>query len=149
MAVRLIKGLTMPRKVILGEGVTMDLKPLGYADLKAAEARAHRIAVDRLADAGHAADQSVLAGEDAAEYRDRISGLAEEILLDALVEKAATGWAGVEDEDGSALALTRENWQRFRTCFPWLADRALLALRHPLHMLEQEGNASAPSPSGR
>lgn len=140
MAARLIEGLTRPRTVTLGEGVTLQLKPMGFADYKAAQARAVRLATDRLADAGHAASQSVLAGEDAAEYRDAINGLAEEILLDALVEKLATGWAGVEDESGAALPLTRANWQRFRAGFPLLAERAMQAILHPLHMMEQEGN---------
>lgn len=148
MAVRLIKALTQSRRVVLGEGVTMELRPLGFAALKAAEARAFRLAQDRLADAGLAADQTVLAGEDADAYRDELTGLAEEILLDALVLKVAVRWDGVEEEDGTPLPLDLRNWQRLRACFPWLADRALQAIRHPMYMLEREGNASAPSSSG-
>ena len=149
MAVRLIDGLRRARTVTLGEGVTMTLRAHGFADMKAAEARAHRLAQDRLADAGESVLQAVEAGESAAEYRDRIAGLAEEILLDALVEKLATGWDGVEDADGKPLPLTPDAWRAFRQLYPHLADRALLAIRYPQHLVDQEGNASAPSPSGR
>ena len=148
MAVRLAKGLTQPRTVTLGEGVTLTVKPMGFADYKAAQSRAARLAQDRLSDAGHAASQTVLAGEDAAEYRDRLQGIAEEILLDALVEELATGWEGVEDEAGNPIELTRANWQRFRSQFPLLASNAIGAIFHPLHLVEQEGNGSAPSSSG-
>lgn len=148
MGVRLNGGFTEPRTIVLGEGVTMTVRPYGYAEMKAIERAAFRMAQDRLEDAGRAADRTVLAGEDAEAYRDELSGLEAEILLDALVAKLADGWAGVEDEDGAPLTLTQANWRRFRAAYPHLAERAAMGIKYPAQMLDREGNASAPSSSG-
>lgn len=148
MALTLARALRERRTIDLGGGVEMDVKAIGYAEWKAAEARAFRLAQDRLEDAGSTALASVLAGEDGAEYRDRISGLAAEILLDALVQEAGLGWRGVADEAGEPLPLTRETWAMFRRQFPWHADRALAGIQNPALAVEREGNGSGRSSSG-
>lgn len=144
MAIRL-SDLLGPRTVELGYGVTVTLRPVGYADLKAAEAAALRGARTRLSALREAGDL-VAGGVEAAErFEADVAGLAEELMLDELVARHAASWAGVLDVDGEREApLTRETWIKFRRGLPYLADRLRLAFREPAGLVVSEGEPSAP-----
>lgn len=138
MAIRL-KDLMGERSVSLGSGVTVMVKPIGFAGMKAAEAGALRKARAALdAEAGAAIAEDAAARE---AREDRIAGLAEELLLDEIVQGCVTGWSGVELADGSGPApLTRETWATFRTLVPALADRLRVEMRLPAALVVAEGN---------
>lgn len=142
MAIRLA-ALFATREVDLGYGVTVTLKPLGFADLKAAEAASLRGARERLLALRDASDQ--VADPDARSLDAELAGLAEEMMLDELVARHASNWTGVVDEDGvTPVELNRDTWRRFRQGVPFLADKLRLEFRMPLNMVVAEGNPSAP-----
>lgn len=142
--IRLGPLLTEERDVPLGMGVTIRLRPVTYAGMKAVEAGAFRKARARAAEAA-ALGAEALSGPDPealAAYRDEILGIAEELMLDALVARFAISWDGVANETGEAPApLNPENWRKLREGFPFMADRVRAALHAPVNLAAAEGNA--------
>lgn len=153
MALRLTPRLAAGRRIGPVFGVVVDFGPISYAQWRAAEARAGRMARERMPEAAISAMEVVLAGDRATEaerrHRDRMEGLAAEILLTSLVEEHATGWAGVEDEAGNPVPLTPDTWAALCRAYPMVAEAIMSHLSLPAGLLSAEGNASAPSPNGR
>ncbi len=143
MAIRLVE-LFDARSIDLGYGVSVRVRPIGYADLKAAEASALRRARERKAALLDAPDA---VAQDAADNRssdDEMLGLAEELLLDEMVHRFVESWDGVLDEDGLTPApLTPATWRKFRQGVPMLADVLRAALRRPVDLVVCEGKPSA------
>lgn len=145
MAIRLT-DLMGEREVPLGAGVRVTLRPIGFAGMKAAEAAALRQARLRVEGDDLLGARVEQRGPDdepgAREAREeRVAGLAEELLLDAIVMDCVTGWSGVELGDGSGPApLTPETWAQFRTLVPALADRLRAEIRVPAALVVAEGN---------
>lgn len=133
------------REIALGYGVTMTFRPIGYADLKAAEMAALRGARARLSERRDAGSLVAdLDPETARRFEDDIAGLAEELLLDEMVDRHASGWTGVAEADGvTAAELTPANWRRFRQGVPYLADALRAELRMPADLVVVEGKPSA------
>lgn len=148
--IRLSPLLTEERDVPLGMGVTIRLRPVTYSGIKAVEQRAFRQARARLAAVSalgaEALDAASMNGgadpEAIAAYNDEIVGVAEELMLDALVARFAVSWEGVANETGEAAApLTPENWRMLREGFPFMADLVRAALHRPVNLAAAEGNA--------
>ena len=154
MAIRLKQGLTQERVIPMAPGATMTVKAITYADLKAAEQRAFRLAQDELAAAGKAFDRTLLQGEDALAYQDELNALAESIMLDRLVERLAIRWEGVvvaadgEEAEDQVLDYSFENWKWLKAQEPFIADRVSIGIRGGVNVVDQEGNGSAPSSDG-
>lgn len=141
MAVRL-GGLLGPRTHELGFGVRVQMRAIGYADIKAAEHHAVRQARARIMEMRDAQDET---RGDLRRFEEDALAMADAILLDTLVERFGIGWDGVMQEDGVTPApLTPETWAAFRDGLPFLADALRAALRTPVDMVILEGEPSAP-----
>lgn len=152
MALRLSGRIGAARRVGPVFGVTMDFGPISYAAWRTAEARAAREARERLPEAAVSAMEVVLAGDAATDaerrHRDRMNGLAAQLFLEALVAEHATGWGGVENDDGEPAPLTAANFRALCDGFPMVAEAIMTQLSLPHDLLESEGNAFAPSRPG-
>lgn len=154
MVLRLSRGLTKERVIPMAPGATMTVKPISYTDLKAAEQRAFRLAQDELAAAGNAFDRTLMQGEDALAYQDELNALAESIMLDRLVERLAISWTGVvvanegEGAEDEEIDYSYENWKWLKRQEPFVADRVSVGIRGGVNLVDQEGNALAPSSAG-
>lgn len=151
MVAKLSKTLRgQERRIPLGFGVSFTFKPFTFAQYKEAEAWATRNAREGLSDEQSAA----LAGSDIDEmgddFKDRLIGLASQMVLDRLVLNFCIKWEGVEEfgedpEVTQPMELSPENWGLFRDDFPTLVELLDQQLRNPMHAVVTEGNGSAPS----
>lgn len=157
MAIRLSRKLFESRDIPIGYGVSFTFAPFGYADYKEAEARAGRMARDRLSQVDTIKLETTDDEDLGPEFAEKMIGLSAEILLDSLVMKYATSWSGVfyekknpddPEEADIAMPLTPESWEGFRSELPLMADILDRKLVMPMHVIVTEGNASAPLPSG-
>lgn len=137
MVISLNKALTEERRIDLGRGVAIRVRPVGFA-------RFSRLNLDALMRA-----QAEIAGkgEDAASPM-AISALSQLYLDRDLIVASLTGWEGIEDETGAVAPITAETWALFAELHPDLATVAIAEIRMPGLLAAAEGNASAPSPDG-
>jgi hypothetical protein len=137
MAISLRKALTEERSLDLGRGVTVRVKPVGFARFARLNAESLMRAQAELAAAG--------AGEPSS---GAVAVLSQKHLDAALIVESITGWDGVEGEDGLPAPVTAEAWALFADLCPDLASIVVAEIRHPGILAVYEGNASAPSPNG-
>lgn len=139
MVISLNKALTEERRIDLGRGVAIRVRPVGFA-------RFSRLNLDALLRA-----QAELAGRSEGEDAPSpmaISALAQLHLDRDLIVASLTGWEGIEDETGAVAPITAETWALFAELHPDLATVAIAEIRMPGLLAAAEGNASAPSPDG-
>ena len=120
--------------IALGDGVTITLAPITYPDFAAAHGEALRRAADEVIARGPV-------DADAVPQPPGVQALTEAYVLDELVARHATGWAGVFDTAGEPVALTRENWVRFRDARPTMALHLRQHLQTRPETYVAEGNA--------
>lgn len=154
MVVKLSRALLgQERTISLGYEIQFQFKGFTFADYKEAEAWAHRSARDGLTKEQTAALAGAELEELGDEFKDRLAGLAQEMLLDRLVSQFCTGWAGIEVYEGDdpeksePLPFNIENWTMVKAAMPMLLDRLFVQLQSPMAMVTLEGNGSAPSPN--
>jgi len=153
MALRLQKYIGAERRVGPLYGVSIWFRPITLAGWHTAQARAERLARERAPEAAVSALEAAVAQDEATEseltYRDKISGLAHEIFLTALVEEHAIRWEGVEDENGNPVPLSPETWSSFIRNYPMVAEQLMGLLQLPFSILAAEGNGSGLSRNGQ
>ncbi|MBU2960062.1 hypothetical protein KO516_04305 [Citreicella sp. C3M06] len=146
MALRLVRALSGPRRIELGYGVAVSYRAFGYADLREAEATAHRLAretmPERLAFAAALHDDEDLGPE----HDEGRRGQFARHLVKLLLLRFGTGWEGVEVDDGRAAPMTEDTLDAFLSLFPGVASVLHVRLLEPWAELEAEGNVSARSP---
>jgi len=138
-----------PRRVALGFGVTVTLKPLSFAVYRAAIHSAERRAREMAAEIGliDAAGGSVL-DVPAPHDRDGMRGLRDQFLLQALARHGIIGWQGVGDDAGEPAQVTPEAADALICGHPLLAERFELEYLRDITELAVEGNASGAAPNG-
>jgi hypothetical protein len=137
MVVSLKKALTEERALDLGRGVTVRIKPVGFARFARLNAEALLRAQAELAAAGEAEPAS-----------GAVAVLSQKHLDAALIVESITGWDGIIGEDGLPAPVTTEAWALFADLCPDLASIVVAEIRHPGILAAYEGNACAPSPNG-
>lgn len=137
MAISLRKALTEEREIDLGRGVTVRVKPVGFARFSRLNAEALMRAQAELAAAGE--------GEPAF---GAVAALSQTHLNVAMIVETITGWDGVEGEDGAPAPVTAATWALFADICPDLASIVVAEIRQPGVLAACEGNAFAPSPNG-
>ena len=147
MVLRLARRLGVARTIELGYNVTVSHRPFGYADWRAAEAAAVRLARSTLpADLAFKAEMAD--DEDLGpEHEEALRGQAARHLVKLLLLRFGTGWGGLETDRGEPAPLEADSLDLFLDLFPGVASALHGQLLSPWHELEREGNGYAPSPS--
>lgn len=135
--VSLVKTLTEERTIALGQGVTVRIRPVGYARFNRLNAEALMRAARELAAEGEEAAPPAAVAQLSQAYLDR-----------RLIVESVTGWEGVDDGEGNVPPVTEETWALFADLYPELATVAVAEIRRPGLLASAEGNGSAPSPNG-
>lgn len=153
MVIKVSKALLDKQRTIqVGYGVVMTFKPFKFSEYKEVEAWARRTAQEELTREQKAALAGMEVEELGDEFKDRLIGLAEQMVLDRLVTNFCQCWEGIEsfeeDPDQSEpLPYSISNWPLIRDSYPILADSLLRKLADPMLVVSAEGNASAPFPN--
>lgn len=146
MALRLSRSLGTERQIDVGYGVSFRFRPFTFAELKEAEATAHRLAREslppRLAVEAEAFDD-----EDAGpDVDDAVRGRFAEVLTLLMVLRFGTGWDGVEIDDGVPAPFERQAVEQFLDQFPGVAMILQHSVLAPWSAALSEGKGYAPSP---
>jgi hypothetical protein len=136
-----------PLRLPLGDAASILYRPLTAIEREAALAKSRefieeaRAGIDAFARYGFAGSSEWIDDSELA------LGVGTFVLHVEMAVRVFISWEGIGDEAGNALPLTRENiaaLMRDPIIYP-VVQKALL---RPLHDLDAEGNASAPSPNG-
>ena len=139
MALRLDRSVARNRRIDLGYGVSLTMRPFGFAEFKEAEAAAHRLASQTLPPA-EAASIDAFDDEDLPpEVEDATRGQFASHLIRILVSRFGDGWEGVETESGEPAALTLRTFDEFMTLFPGVVQGLQVQLLAPYQAAVLEG----------
>lgn len=130
-----------PRWLDLGNGVSVKVKPLSTAVLRAATATAQRKALSVAEEKGLIDDAggSVINIPDPFD-RDGIAGLQAQFMLQALATHAIVEWKGIGDENGQVAPVTPQNVALFIRDFPLHANTFESAYLSDIAQLVAEKN---------
>lgn len=135
--VSLVRALTEEREVDVGNGVTLRIRPVGFARFARLNAEALIRAQRELIEAGEPEPGGMA-----------IAQLSQAYLSQRLIVESITGWEGVDDGEGNVPPVTEETWALFADLCPEAATIAVAEIRQPGILMAAEGNGYAPSPNG-
>ncbi|MEP4708739.1 hypothetical protein [Pseudophaeobacter sp.] len=149
------RSIEMERDIPVGYGVVFYFKPFSYAEFKECESTAHRLSRQNLSMAAQMAVETIDDEDTPDQVEDEIRGRFHSALLTILITRFGLRWEGVErepagdaDPEVSIPAPFEQGYiDNFLTQYPGVSNVLSGRLLLPFRMVEQEGNASAPSPS--
>lgn len=151
MALRLARSINQGRTIPVGYGVSFDFKPFTFAQYREARAAAYKMARSSLSMSAQMAVESVDDEDMPDDVEHEIQGRFDHALLLLLIMRYCRSWSGllteVEEADTPA-PLAVGYVEALLDTYPGVADTLSRQLLLPFQMVEQEGNGSAPSPSG-
>lgn len=138
-----------PRRMTLGAGVAVTVKPLTFALYRAAVHSAERQAREVASELGliEAAGGSI-ADIPSPHDAEGMRGLRDQFLLQALARHAIAAWEGIGDADGAPAPVTPETIDALIRDHPLLAERFEVEYLREITEWIAEGNASGAAPTG-
>ena len=147
MALRLARKLGRSRRIELGYGVWVDLRPFSYAEFKECEATAMRMALDGMSTAD-ATETAAMDDEDLRpEVEEATRGRFASFIVHLVLVRFGEGWGGIEDEDGAPVAMNAGTIAQVLEAFPGVAQALHIEMLQPFQAVDAEGNVSAPLPN--
>lgn len=151
MALRLGRSINQERNIPVGYGVSFSFKPFSFAQYREARAAAHKMARSSLSMKSQMAVETIDDEDMPEEVEHEIQGQFDHALLLLLIMRYCQSWEGLltENEGAEEQAPLEIGYvESLLAAFPGVADFLSRQLLLPYQIVEQEGNGSAPSPSG-
>lgn len=147
MALRIARSLGQARRIDLAYGTSITFRPFTFAEWKEVEATATRLAREArplmLQAEAEALDDEDLPPD----HEDQLQGAYFDQLLRLAVVRFATGWEGLEGEDGNPAPLTMRSVGDLLDMAPGIAVELQRRLLQPMDAIVSEGKGCAPSQS--